>query len=126
MFNSMYRYISVITLLVFATMNESTSSKLGDMEELLKGTLNDLPELAKSITRMKKKLQNCKIRLLMKSQNPAREPLRTLSAVAEDFMKATPETNYSNVCSKIYFNCIYCFYSHGYQMNLANNLVLDN
>nr|CAH8821056.1 unnamed protein product [Trichobilharzia regenti] len=61
MFNSMYRYISVITLLVFATMNESTSSKLGDMEELLKGTLNDLPELAKSITRDEEeitKLQN--------------------------------------------------------------------
>uniref|UniRef100_A0AA85JB94 Uncharacterized protein n=1 Tax=Trichobilharzia regenti TaxID=157069 RepID=A0AA85JB94_TRIRE len=28
MFNSMYRYISVITLLVFATMNESQSTKL--------------------------------------------------------------------------------------------------
>ncbi|CAH8860625.1 unnamed protein product [Trichobilharzia szidati] len=67
MFNSIYIYISMITLLVFATMNEGESTRLEDIKNAISYARNQLLQIAQMVIRREAATKQLKDKIILET-----------------------------------------------------------
>ncbi|CAH8843238.1 unnamed protein product [Trichobilharzia szidati] len=98
----MYSYISVITLLVFASIYRGESSKLGHIESLLKKSQDSLPNLASLISDNEKAIKQIKVKMnngAVKTGNKSAE--NYINCWREDYEKSNGLDLYKDVAKKL-------------------------